>query len=227
MSVAELVRVRVQKSHDFRYRKNEIAHGIIIAGDRTRIIMKAWIPAIPLIALWAIVLTILLTPEIPHGHGFAHSRFEAMDQGGDGFHRHQSFLITGWAFGSVLIALFVSLLAWATVRRPIDAGTASSDTDPFEKLDLHFWSFLFGGLIYEGVFAMMCLAYWNSLTGPDVVFVGPFPAGVSWLLFGIWMVPAYFIVLYVVFFNRWIMPPESMRRFKELARPACQSDDRK
>ena len=28
MSVAELVRVRGQKSHDFCYRKNQIAHGI-------------------------------------------------------------------------------------------------------------------------------------------------------------------------------------------------------
>ena len=34
MSVAELVRVRGQKSHDFCYRKNQIAHGIDIV-DRT------------------------------------------------------------------------------------------------------------------------------------------------------------------------------------------------
>ena len=170
-----------------------------------------WITFILLIAMWVAVIIILRTPEVPQGHGFAHSKFTAMDQGGDGAERHESLLLTGWMFGSVVIAIFVSLLAWGTVCQP-------------GKSDHRTWAFLIGGLLYEGVFAMMCLAYRNSLTDSGVAFLGPFPAGVSWLLFGVWLIPGFFIILYVVFFDRWIMPPESKRKLAQLVSKTLASD---
>jgi len=143
-------------------------------------------------------LTILLTPEIPNGHGFQHSRFAAMDQGGDGAGRHDSLFIFGCVFGSLIIALFVSLLVWGTKTRE------------------HWLAFLVGCLIYEGIFGMMCFSYWNSLTDPQVAFVGPFPASVSWQLFGLWPIPVLFVGLYVYFYHRWIFPNESARKFEQL-----------
>ncbi len=173
-----------------------------------------WVPAIVLIALWGVVLIILLTPETPDGQGFVHSTYKAMDQGGDGAGRHQALLVSGWIFGSLQIAFFVSLLAWGMLRQPIQDETTGAirtkETAPA------LWLFLIGGLLYEGVFGMMCLAYRNSLTSPEVAFLGPFPSGVSWLLFGIWLFPAYFIVLYVIFFNRYVVPPRNMQLFEEL-----------
>ena len=160
--------------------------------------MKHWIPAILLIALWGVVLAILLTPEVPNGHGFEHSDFVEMDQGGNGADRHESLLITGWMFGSLLIACFVSLLLWGTTKKE------------------HWLLFLAGGLIYEGIFGMLCFSYWKSLTDSNVAFLGPFPASVSWLLFGIWPFPAFFIGLYVFFYDRWIFPIESEQKFKML-----------
>ena len=176
--------------------------------------MKHWIPAALLIALWVVVLVILLTPEIPDGQGFAHSRFQAMDQGGDGAARHESLLVTGWIFGCVSIAIFVSLLAWAAAGRAFRA-------------DQRWAAFILGGLIYEGVFGMLCLAYRNSLTNPEAAFLGPFPAGVSWLLFGIWLSPVFFISLYVVFFHRWIMPPQSVKELAALAGQAFAPDEKR
>ena len=173
-----------------------------------------WVPAIVLIALWGVVLIILLTPETPDGQGFSHSTYKAMDQGGDGSGRHQALLVSGWIFGSLLIAFFVSLLAWGMLRQPFQAETTGTNRTGRTALPL--WLFLIGGLFYEGVFGMMCLAYRNSLTSPDVVFLGPFPSGVSWLLFGIGLFPAYFIVLYVIFFNHYVVPPQTMQRFEEL-----------
>ena len=160
--------------------------------------MKHWIPAILLIALWGVVLAILLTPEVPNGHGFEHSDFVEMDQGGNGADRHESLLITGWMFGSLLIACFISLLLWGTTKKE------------------HWLLFLAGGLIYEGIFGMLCLSYWKSLTDPHVVFIGPFPASVSLLLFGIWLFPAFFIGLYVFYYGRWIFSIESARKFELL-----------
>ncbi len=160
--------------------------------------MKRWIPTILLVALWGVVLFILLTPESPNGHGFQHSRFVAMDQGGNGADRHESLFIAGWIFGSLLIACFVSLLLWGTKKKE------------------HGLLFLVGGLIYEGIFGMLCFSYWKSLTDSNVAFIGPFPASVSWLLFGIWLIPAFFIGLYVFFYDRWIFPIESEQKFKML-----------
>lgn len=162
--------------------------------------MKRWIPAILLIALWGVVLVILLTPGVTNDHGFQHSQFVAMDQGGDGADRHGSLFIAGWMFGSLLIACFVSLLLWGT------------------KTQEHWLLFLAGGLIYEGIFGMMCCSYWKSLTESNVAFIGPFPASVSWLLFGIWLFPMFFIGLYVVFYYRWIFPIESARKFELLVK---------
>ncbi len=173
-----------------------------------------WVPAIVLIALWGVVLIILLTPETPDGQGFSHSTYMAMDQGGDGAGRHQALLVSGWIFGSLLIAFFVSLLAWGMLRQPFQAETTGTNRTGGTALPL--WLFLIGGVCYEGVFAMMCLAYRDSLTSPDVAFLGPFPSSVSWLLFGIWLFPAYFIVLYVIFFNRYVVPPQTRQRFEEL-----------
>ena len=185
--------------------------------------LRAWGLAVLLALLWALVLTALLTPEIPNGHGFQHSRFSAMDQGGDGELRHESLLLIGWMLGSVVIALFVFVLAWGTV------GEASSLAAPRRpragRADLRWLMFLLGGLIYEGVFGLMCYAYRQSLIESEVAFLGPFPAGVSLQVFGVWLIPWIFIVLYVLFFNRWIMPPDTRRRFADLVARTSPSDE--
>ena len=181
------------------------------------------IPVAILVALWVVVLVILLTPETPNGHGLPHSTYKEMDQGGDGVERHKALLLSGWVFGSLLIAFFVSLLAWGMFRQPFKAETTG--VNRITGSTLHLWMFLIGGLLYEGVFGMMCLTYRDSLTRPgDVDFIGPFPSSVSWLLFGIWLFPAYFIVLYVILFDRYIVPPQKIQQFEELVRQVRQND---
>ena len=162
-----------------------------------------WIAAI-LMALWAVVLWILLTPDATADLELEHARFKVMDTGGDGARRHQGVFLAGWLLGSLLIAGFVGLLLWG-------AGSRS-------------WPwFLAGGLLYEGIFTAMCYAYWRSLSAAEVAFIGPFPAGVSWLLFGIWLIPAWFIVVYVVCYRRWIFPPASAERFARLVEQRGES----
>ncbi|MCH7728167.1 MAG: hypothetical protein IH991_17070 [Planctomycetes bacterium] len=36
------------------------------------------------------------------------------------------------------------------------------------------------------------------------------------MLFGLWWVPFYFVVLYVVSFDRWIATPEDLEKFERL-----------
>ncbi|MCP4781962.1 MAG: hypothetical protein GY903_06975 [Fuerstiella sp.] len=175
-----------------------------------------------LAALWLLVLIALCTPEAPNGHGVKHATIQAMDQGGDGNERHERVFVTGWMLGSVMIFLFTGMLAWGTVRQPFHV-LGSEQCQTSGSVGRLRW-FLIGGLLFEAVFGMLCYSYWNSLADPRGDFSGPFPPGVSWMLFGVWLFPAFFIVLYVACFHSWILPPENARRFAELV-AECSSPD--
>ena len=171
-----------------------------------------WTLAVLLLLLWAAVLAVLLTPEVSSGHGFEHSTFPTMDQGGDGARRHQPVLIRGWLLGCVVIATFVSLLACGAL-----GGRSATNW--------RLTAFLVGGLCYEAAFGFMCSSYRDSISKAPAAFIGPFPEPLAWLLFGIWFVPTFFVVLYVLFFYDWIWPPDNARRFAELiARSSSDSD---
>jgi len=162
--------------------------------------MKNWLPGVLLAAMWAAVLWIALTPEVLGGHDAVHSRFSQMDQGGVGVERHGAVFAAAWMLGSLMIAMFVCLLAWQT----------KGGHGPWR------WFFA-GGLLFEAIFAMMCWTYWRSLADPLAVsYWGSFPVPVAWLVYGIWLFPGFFITLYVMRFDEWILPKESMRRFEEL-----------
>jgi hypothetical protein len=169
--------------------------------------MKDRLAGILLAAMWALVLWIALTPEVPGSHGSVHSRFSQMDQGGAGLERHGPVFIAACLLGAVMIAMFVCLLAWQT-----KSGRRS-------------WPlFLLGGALYEAVFSMMCWTYWRSLADPfESSFWGSFPVPVAWLVYGIWLFPGFFIAIYVVRFDEWILPKESMHRFEEILKARLQS----
>jgi hypothetical protein len=174
-------------------------------------------------ALWILVLIALCTPEASNGHGIPHSKFNAMDQGGDGNARHEAILVTGWLLGSAMVLLFTGLLAWGTVSGPFQT-TVTDGRQTSRSVGRLMW-FVVGGLLFEAVFGMLCYSYWKSLADPIGAFSGPFPPGVSWMLFGVWLFPAFFIVLYVTYFHRWILPPENAQRFAELVAPASATSD--
>ena len=209
--------------------------------------MKSWLSLILLVALWAVVLHLLLTPEIvgqpapaddsspsadtadPQqgaetatlsvavGHGVPHvdARFLEMNQGGSGQQRHAAVLLAGWLFGALQIALFTGLLAWS-------AGLpAAGQVQPTGSRQSHPWflwgMFSFGGLLFEGVFALLCRAYQVSLLDPAATrFLGSFPEATTWLLFGIWFAPGFFVALYVFYFDRWGFSPQAQTRFEAL-----------
>jgi hypothetical protein len=167
-----------------------------------------------LVVLWLLVLYALSTPEAPNGHGIKHATIHAMDQGGDGNQRHESVIVTGWLLGSAMIVLFTGLISWGTVRRP--SQVVSADGNQRSRSVGRLTWFFIGGMLLEGVFGMLCYSYWTSLADPRANFSGPFPPAVSWMLFGVWLLPGVFIVLYVAFFDRWILPPENAQRFARL-----------
>lgn len=166
-----------------------------------------------LILLWTFVLLALFSPEAANGHGLRHASFEKMDQGGDGSARHQDLLWIGYALGSVMIAFFTGLLAWGTTAQHGKFGSVVGVSGSSGNV-LRGGLFFAGGLLFEFVFAAMCYSYRETLINPFASFSGPFPDGLDWLIFGIWLCPAFFIVLYVMFFFRWVYPPEHAQKFE-------------
>lgn len=172
-----------------------------------------------LIASWLVVIAIFMVPQAENRRGLPHPEHAAMDQGGDGLGRHEQLIWPVWLFGSLQILFVIGLLVWSAAkvtqpRRDRPAGPAPPE---FLQLEAEGANWLVvGGLLFEGIFAALCWSYAQSLTDSEVAFIGPFPSGLTWLLFGIWLFPAYFIVLYVKNFDRWIYPEDSRRRFAEL-----------
>ena len=209
--------------------------------------MKSWPSLVLLVALWAVVLHLLLTPEIVApdatstntassadaaadrpaaplpaagtavGHGVPHRNtiFQDMHQGGSGQQRHASVLLGGWLFGALQIALFTGLLAWsAGLPAAAQAQQPAARQSPSWLLP---GLFVFGGLVFEGVFALLCRSYQVSMLDPaNTRFLGSFPEATTWLLFGIWFAPGVFVALYVLFFDRWIFSPQAETRFAAL-----------
>lgn len=161
---------------------------------------------IALLLMWTAVIAVFSVPEKGDVGGTTHARISTMDQGGDGKLRHEGLLVSGWFLGAATIAIFVGMVMFGCRRTSSFSRTGNSTV----------LVLLLGGALLEITFAMMCIAYWKSFATVEPEFIGPFPAGLSWMLFGIWTVPAFFIVVYVAYFRRWIYPPEAETRFQEL-----------
>ena len=181
--------------------------------------MKHWLPLALLLAMWVLVLAIFVTffiEQPQNSHGFQHPTIPHMDQGGDGRERHSPVLFLGWLLGSVMLAIFICLLVWGV----IGSNHGRNDSDPPTPAwrdGYFFWGFLIGGLLYEGAFTMLCLSYYRSLeNSATTAFWGPFPIATSWMVFGIWLTPAVFVLLYILFYYRWILPSDTLQRFETL-----------
>ncbi|MFN4258375.1 MAG: hypothetical protein ACK4RK_03705 [Gemmataceae bacterium] len=163
---------------------------------------QAWILFALLLAIWCVLGAVLWVEETSAGGAAAHPHFQTMDQGGSGQLRHGPLLGQALALGVLEIAVFVAFLGFGIGNRP---GA--------ERLRRRL---LLGGLLYTGVFALVVWTYQNFLAGDQEVFIGPFPAPTALMLFGMYLAPYYFVILYVVSFDRWIARPEDLAAFQKL-----------
>ena len=168
--------------------------------------MPEIVAGVVLLLMWCAVVAVFSVPEKGDVGGRTHVRISTMDQGGNGQLRHEGLRFSGWCLGAATIAIFVGMVIFGCRRISSYSRTGTST----------YLTLLVGGLLLEITFAMMCIAYWKSFATAEPEFIGPFPASLGWMLFGIWTVPAFFIVVYAAFFRQWIYPPEAESRFQEL-----------
>lgn len=146
----------------------------------------------------------LLNPEPANGHGVSHARFAAMRQGGSAA-RHEGMLVAGWCYGTAQLVFFALCLPLGLKRD--DQATSSPRR----------W-FLAVTLAYVVTFTMVLICY---ALGMDEPLLSPFwdiPWATCWSVFGMWIVPLLYTVLYLWRFPDWVFTSEDQQRFQEIKR---------
>lgn len=136
------------------------------------------------------------------GHGFEHPDYSTMQRGGPGKERHDHILWLGWFFGVVVCTLFVSLLAFGA-RRNDEVGSIKIP-------------FTIGGVIYVLIWSAMIWSYRGYMNGDTESRFLLLPIPTAWMVYGIWLFPAFFIVLFVVKYEEYFWNDESERKFNEI-----------
>jgi hypothetical protein len=137
------------------------------------------------------------------GHGTVHEQYSTMQVGGDGEARHGTILWVGWAFGFLQCLFFVACLIFGSRKN----GSAGPMTKPL----------LIGGAVYAGVFTAMIVSYDRFVAlGADIPLFLSFPRPTAWMIYGIWGFPLYFLVVYLVTFDRWTCRPEDIEEFRRI-----------
>lgn len=77
-------------------------------------------------------------------------------------------------------------------------------------------SLLVGFALYLLIYSRLVWSYAHYQAAPDAFFSMGFPQPTSWMIYGIWLFPYLFILLYSLTFNRWFVTAQDLARFKEL-----------
>jgi hypothetical protein len=112
---------------------------------------------------------------------------------------NDDLLLAGvWLVGALQIAVYLCLLGLG-LAKPKGLGPL--------RVPL-----LLGGLLHTGIFSWMILAH----VYPIAPSLWSFPPPTVVMVFFLWILPPfYFVILYVVVFDRWILTDESHRSFRE------------
>lgn len=171
----------------------------------------SWILFALLVAMCCVLGYVVTIDEVGAGHGVTHPRFPTMQKGGDGLERHSSVIWWAWALGLLEIGLFVGLLALGIRHRGV--------------LGQRKWPLVIGGLLYGAVFTLLVLSYQSyASTGSGSLFLS-LPPPTAWMVYGLFGIPLYFHLLYMINFDRWVLTPEDLERFHRLVAARREGGD--
>lgn len=166
--------------------------------SRTRL---AWMLLVLLGSL-SLVLGALILSGARSGWGpVDHPRFSTMERSGWSWEGDDPLLAGVWLVGTLQIAVYLGLLGLGVAGR--------KGSGPLRV------PLLLGGLLHAGIFSWMILAH----VYPVAPSLWSFPPPTVVMVFFLWILPPiYFVILYVVGFDRWILTEESHRRFRRWVR---------
>lgn len=152
-----------------------------------------------LLGMCCVIGIVLLTPEPAGGLSDEHPTFgESMQRARAGAERHAQVRWFGMALGLLEIGFFVCCLV-------MGLGHSCRTT----------WPYWIAGAGYAAIFCLMVLAdsFYVQQQAPQLF--GGFPWPTFLMLFGLGGLPIVFVLFYIVNFDRWILDPEDLQRFRE------------
>ncbi len=172
----------------------------------------------------AVLIVVFLIEGVPYrddpdegrtylGHGFDHPTFASMQHSGDGKERHQTILWWGWAFGMLIVGVFVTCLAIGATRQ--------------ERVGPFLMPLLAGAVVYLAIFTLMVVSYSAYMNGESEGLFLSQVKPTAWMIYGVWLFPLVFALLYTVTFDKWYFTEDDMERFRQLVaqRKAQAGDD--
>lgn len=158
-----------------------------------------------LLAMLAVVAGVWMAGPPPDGvpaTGAAHPTISTMLIGGDGTAKHEKVFALGVAFGILEIVFFSVCLALGVSRK----GKVGKLAIPIA----------IGAALHVATFLALIVTYRTYQAGGEhALFLG-LPAPTAWMMYGIWWVPMYFILLYIVAFDRYVFNEADLKRFNEI-----------
>jgi hypothetical protein len=123
------------------------------------------------------------------GHGIAHPQYSTMLRGGSGKDRHENILWLGWGFGAITCTMFVALLGFGARRKDVVGPIKIPIT--------------IGGIIYFLIWSALVWSYRGYMNGDTEGRFLALPYPTAWMIYGIWLFPAFFIILFIVNYEKY------------------------
>ncbi len=168
-----------------------------------------WILFALLLVLCVIVAIAMAIPEPPGGYSSEHPTYKSMHSSNDGGGRHARILWVGAIWGVVQITFIVSCLALGMANRG--------------RLGNRKWVFILGLLIWQTIFVLLVISYGQYTEGSRELYLS-FPAPTALLLYGLWPLPIFFVIVYIVSFRRWVINRDGLEKFEEIVRARRQRE---
>lgn len=159
--------------------------------------------AVGVAVLLGTALALLALHEPEGARGVAHATVTQMRSSGPA--PGLALQLWGWLFGLAQIGFFVGLLALGARRSRQGLGGQAR------------WLWLWGG-VFALVWTALIVADLRYAAAPAGSWLWALPAPTIWMLLGVWLVPAVFIALYTLRFERFIYSDADRERFSALLR---------
>lgn len=172
----------------------------------------AWALLVVVLAIAGLLALAAMGPVHPAATGVPHPVYDTMLKGGPGAERFEPVAAVGWAYGALTLVFF-TLCFGLGLRRPGGLGPLRTPL-------------IVGGLLHQLAWALLVWVYLEYAADPSPreTFLGfPYPTAV--MLYVMWPFPAYFIGLYIVYFDRFIFSERDQQRFDELVARYGRSGD--
>lgn len=156
-----------------------------------------------LVFLLLLMALITVSEPAPGNAGQVHSQFQSLLVSGGEAASQQAVPQYAFLFGLCFILFMMGCLA-----------VGGRINNRFSKFHAWILAFL---VTYLGIYGMLCHSYYTYIQHPEnAQMVLGFPAPTAWMLYGIWFLPFLFSLVYLFQFDKFVLRPGDLERFKSL-----------